>query len=461
MLARKPFSPPDKNSDDCDVLQILKRCFTYESEVVDSLFNVRNAHVLRGHSLPLYGPAEGPNSFMPDFKTTYKAVCNIDVNIVCCTILGATMANDAKKCNLDFKMSRYQSDNNSCESFLSLMEARFTARNGNRSILMQRSPLPKLSAQISPQLAKSTLTEGQRLKIALMMRGDADDHKYIKFWPTHTLYSRKGCMLLQSRAFWVSRSGNDVEEAAREDISHQSVCRSKFDLVTVHEVCFGPAEKPDVLPCSMWFNLVEGRDLVPCSTIMAKKYVDDVKGRKTPCRNEDENHHNSALLQPNIYFACKSPILFNETDPFRPFFQIRPYDIDAFNLVTLMMKHRCAFCCNSITEEQSFNLMASIEGQYRAQSRFCDGWSWPKNYGHPNDIRYNSFAPLVNGEYEICPSHNCYTSEIWSSFINTMHSSPDTPRQKKRLPVLKHLSSGSSLAESVSSRMSRIHPTTK
>jgi hypothetical protein len=486
MLSRKPFTSQDKNRSDLNVLETLNRCFTYESEVIDSLSNVRNAELLKGNPFPLSASPEhsggGCDPHVTDLHTTYDAVCNVSPQIVHTAIFGADRSTFDSNGGLQSSVGSSRNnvyspaDMTVSEAFYNLMEVRETARRNQGTALAGRRLFFNYQAahqhqqrSIPPQESSRTLTEEQRLTIALVMRGNPGVYKSLKFWPTHTLYSQKGCMVIQSRTFWVAREGHDVQEVAsgQQQWARPGASGPHYDLVTAHELVFGPAEKRNVLPCSIWFNLTDGRDLVPCSTLMAKKYIDDVKGRKGPCPSGNDNF-NLELPFPGVYQRQASSSqadhchhgakMFRLEDCLRPFFQVRPYDQVAFDLVTAMMKHRLEACRGGNKAIARLAADAkTIANQFHSQSRFWDTWMWPKNLGHPTEMTHDTYAPLVCGEYSMAENEpnsqhqgKNAVADIWTSFIKAMDdetaaASEDDFCRKGRLGVFKHLSRGSTL----------------
>lgn len=166
-------------------------------------------------------------------------------------------------------------------------------------------------------------TRTLRLKIALVMRGGFTLEQFT-FWPTHILHQSgqsHPCMVIQQKAFSVQGKKNLVE-ISLDEYKYAVGHRKNHTMLLVHELAFGPASKPGVIPPCLIFQLSDD-DLVVCPPDVAKRYVDSLRGRS----------------QPPLLLELRLGTLLEQSFPglHYPFFHIKPSDKDAFSLVTRAM----------------------------------------------------------------------------------------------------------------------------
>jgi len=314
----------------------------------------------------------------------------------------------------------------------------------------------------STKQSASVLTERHRLEIALSMRGK-NEGTY-EFWPTHLLFGKEGCMILQKKAFIVlpsaGMSSGESENQALIDVGFNDIDYYKMlgcNFCVIHELAFGPSQKKNVLPVSLWFDLEEDIDLVKCSNQESKRLVDEIKSRNRAYASADQSV--ASIPMENLLFTTSTP-----------FFQLRPSDNSAFGLVTRMIHHRLRklqmlsdahanlkeSTCNDALDTMDQELIKD----FQANKTHWDDWhSWPPNMGFEVPSTLKDSVPAGESVYEI---HTFAETSIvstkhakrrWDAFVDVMsHESiesiypekiphPRDNKARRRLSVLESLAS--------------------
>lgn len=290
-------------------------------------------------------------------------------------------------------------------------------------------------------------TRSLRLKIAIAMRGGFKMEQFT-FWPTHILHQSgqsHPCMVIQQKAFSVQGKKNVVEI----NLDHYKYAVDQT-MVLVHELAFGPAAKPGVIPPCLIFQLSE-EDLVVCPPEVAKRYVDSLRGRSQPPLLLE--HRLGTMLEqsfPGLHY---------------PFFHMKPNDKDAFSLVTkAMLFQLCKLQmeeeddeCEGIFKVEQYDKKANIavgelalKAEYHKFINYCNTFLMvprTKDFKEPTTLE------------EIVPSNSCnynveddtdghtssyvakrYTKAVIDLQRNIGEDSPeDECNGDRRLPVFRRL----------------------
>jgi hypothetical protein len=326
----------------------------------------------------------------------------------------------------------------------------------------------------STHKCKYLLTERHRLEMVLVMRGSknnkaavtnkANTKGGVEFWPTHSLFGQEGCMVLQKKAFLIlpapllsscseHHENPLVQEIDECDIGYYKLYMRQCPVLVVHELAFGPAQKNNVLPVSYWFGLAEGPDLIKAAYPQARRIVDEIKNRnKAGVHDNDADAPDSSFKSSGAGEHClprSLPLLFTTATPF---FELRPRDESAFDLITDMMNHRRAMLIpvwrniqGRGASESGGHLMHRLQShernmalqkgklrvEFNAHKRHWNAWwSWPRTEGHALSLPLDNAAmegPVPSGKcmYEVprgatC-NHNKHTKLRWDAFVGELN----------------------------------------
>lgn len=267
----------------------------------------------------------------------------------------------------------------------------------------------------------SHLTPTQKLDIALKMRGGSEWG--FKFQPQHIIY-KQPCMVLQERAFIISRKGNMIPI----ELSNYNQ-GSPFHLL-VREIAFGPDSDPTVRGVAIWF------DINPCEI--------ELSSLKEAKRFRWKRDLSNARQQKG------SP--FDQLDHFN---MVRPNDRLAYDLVTDLMKHQHDVLKSEAIENLSLRaarLKELSQEENKLRDRFesmhqdWKRWAWPINKGR-TQITKETSVPEAESEYiPETESHGVRpeSQTIWCSYVSQVQDStplPDTsaPDENKGLAVFRKL----------------------
>lgn len=306
---------------------------------------------------------------------------------------------------------------------------------------------------------RNTLSEIQKLSIALQMRGG--NQWMYKYRPQHVIFQDL-CMILEKCAFSFE---DDAGEAVPISISKYR--SGNPNHVMVREIAFGPDSDPTVRGVALWFNIPES-EVVECTAQQAKRF----RWRKTS-KFEDSNMEHK-------------PSVFDSRECFT---MIRPHDRDAFDLATRLLRHRyesvkaakLASLSDRFEALQKLNKdREEFQATFYNHRRHWVDWTYPINAGRqlfdddtpvpPVDAEYN---PIIDTESIDQQRLNCNAADymvgsaiqgIWISFTKTMETiergnfpaehdptdyskKTDSGRQllllrERRLPIFQSLSRG-------------------
>jgi hypothetical protein len=255
-----------------------------------------------------------------------------------------------------------------------------------------------------------TFTEAHKLAIALKMRGGSS--WTYKFQPTHILYGELECMVLQERAFKTLET-NEIWEIPTYELDPH-----KATHIMVREIAFGPDSDPSVRGVALYFDIPKG-----CIEWNTKR---DPKSYRWFKKTENPMSLSSMLL--------------NATESFS---MIRPYDHDAYELATDMLKNRLMTCISeniknigvrSLALQERANEKLELERRFLSQRRHWMTWAWPINMGLQY-VNESTPVPLVDSNYIPMPDEQITEDEggdkfpnstmgivakkIWDSFLTT------------------------------------------
>lgn len=311
---------------------------------------------------------------------------------------------------------------------------------------------------------RNTLSEIHKLAIALQMRGESD--WMYKYCPQHVINNTL-CMVIQKRAFYINKSGqayrislknykaNNPRHVLVQYVSlpvflsfaitktHKRPFR--FPLTPSSELAFGPDSDPTVHGVALYFNISES-DVVQCTPQQAKRF----RWKK-----------NTNNLASNFdYREC--------------FKMIRPYDRDAYELATSIMRHRW-----EVLKAERLSILNSrfeaidrldkekelLKSTFLAYKRNWINWYWPVSNGRqivdddtpvpPVDTEY---LPTIDEESVLNRNKEVVKGSaiqnVWDSFVSSPpfkvldeekdEEKVNTGQQsgRKRLRVFEHLGDG-------------------
>lgn len=270
------------------------------------------------------------------------------------------------------------------------------------------------------------LNEQNRLEIALSMRGKATNLQGYEFWPTHVLYGKEGCMILQKKAFWIV-SSTEIKQSQQfsvlqiplSEVGHYE--RLHQIVVLVHELAFGPEMKKNTLPTSLWFNLSEGYDLEECSHFESKRLADEVKARNRTSANLNKKKESDGE---------ENQLLFTTATPF---FQVRAQDKSAFLLVTQMIQHRLYDVrrIDKVPDKNGYGVTSNrgmIDEEYftdehllsafHASRKYWNDWYlWPERKGHVSPKNMDCDVVSEVGIYEVPEFCSRHLKRRWDAFV--------------------------------------------
>lgn len=317
----------------------------------------------------------------------------------------------------------------------------------------------------------------QRLRIALLMRGEAHSDRH-RYKTTHALFGEP-CAVLQTRAYQLLPDSGDEEIVAEVPLEY---ARSfPASTVVVREVAFGADSDPSSpYPVSLWFGLDDERDLKECDRAAVDK-IHRAKAKKSKSQQrcataagaaaaasasgDDENPQEAGIRPPSPRSSSPTQHQHQQRGndierraaslPDRPFRLVRPADRDASALVESVLRHRLdrlrvaaaaalaadgkSSSSDRASEEASLTvreaaLRASYEGQRRhwaAVGTFPLGANAPcAGAGGRDSVDESTEAPPARGPYEVPPVDASSSSSsgkghetarvVWNSFVSTV-----------------------------------------
>jgi hypothetical protein len=289
-----------------------------------------------------------------------------------------------------------------------------------------------------------------------------------KYRPQHIIYDEL-CMVIQKRAFRLTE-----EEAIEIPLS---MCRrsavTPFTYVIVREIAFGPDSDPTVRGVALWFGISDD-DVTVCTPQQAKRFR-----WKRPLRSRSNTPSPTGNMKSNK----TSPMSFDTKDCF---FMTRPYDTDAYNLVSGMLYHRLGvlrtkripqqmMTDRSVALETLTKHDAQLRNLFEHLVQYWTTWAWPVNEGRDH-VDANTPAPPIDSKYwhhgapdtgsdddlsSLGTSSDSIVKRIWESFVaagfgDAQQKNPSDDDEtastkgagsKRRLAVFEALSGGASLSD--------------
>lgn len=346
--------------------------------------------------------------------------------------------------------------------------------------LVCNTPPTDLDSSLRHKSSKAfiPLTQAHKIAIALKMRGGSS--WTYKYKPTHLIYGSE-CMVLQTRAFKTFDTDSILEIPVYECDSRKA---SQF---IVREIAFGPDSDPNVRGVSLFFD-VEKNAIAANSFSKARAFR--LKSPGSPTNDNDgidavsmdPSCDSSPKKQAPAQSWDRKAIIEKLLDQQESFAMIRPYDHDAYELVTDILKHRL-----QMSKAENKSVHASIEKlteeKLALEQRFLNlrrhwmAWAWPTNMGR-QCVDESTPVPLVDCNYvpilsqspvsgkgngtsgdESSSMMGILAKKIWDSFVNAelepppqcrpMICQPVTPQQleaKKRLCTFEKLAKGEPIA---------------
>lgn len=228
------------------------------------------------------------------------------------------------------------------------------------------------------------ISEMHRLAIALIMRKRSAARAYA-FSPTHS-FCGELCMILQMKHFRLDdtvihgEAKRRIVEMTEKEISNSL---NGSNIITAHEIAFGPVGDTSCRPAAIWFN-IDRNDLSACTRQQTRKH------KRSRHRLRYKRAEDTKIAPPS---------------PVPPFNCNQPIDEAAFNLITEMMAHRYRLlvCRSSATpNEKQLQSLAlkeeELQRSFESQRRFWMTWYWPKKLGS-NEINEETDVPDVHGAY--------------------------------------------------------------
>lgn len=293
------------------------------------------------------------------------------------------------------------------------------------------------------------VSELHRIVIASVMRQLRLGTSYI-YHPTHVIFGEL-CMILQSRAFRIV-PGNpssmdwdvaNLRELAIPDMYWGTVesdePTSVFDndlennIVVAHEVAFGPIGDPNSKPLSICFNIPTS-EMSKCTPQQAKRHKRTRnRTQKAMQRERNMSPTFSSTSTSGEFFIGSSDegVRDYESSDTPPFYENQPLDVNAFDLVSDILKHRAQVLMTKTVpglldlEKKISRDDKILRFRFENQFRFWATWAWPLTLGR-DQVDESTQVPPVGGIYsfKIEPLRQqsiqyakLATGFIWLSFV--------------------------------------------
>jgi len=319
-------------------------------------------------------------------------------------------------------------------------------------------------------LAKTKISELQRLSIASRMGYGTDPKKQFVYKPQHLVYNEI-CMVIRTEYFCLlkpedmpgslSTSSSPPIDRMVKGISKEDYDAAKMmyndnaafkrdEVIVVQELAFGLCGEP-ASRVSLWFDLAnkEMTELSPQEVKKLKRCKQRSKGAADGSQimcypgsewaNMDsakERHGSSSRVMVSSSF---------DTHPHRPFFRVEPVmnDTIAVSLIKSILNHRITvllqreYHAYSGEETVVKQFIAAQDAENKAFFRNINNsaneWEWAvtKDRQHVNE---ETIVPKTLTNYT--PSSPSHVTPIWNGFLHEMKGI-DEKKTSKRLPVFK------------------------
>ena len=336
-------------------------------------------------------------------------------------------------------------------------------------------------------LAKTKISELQRLSIASHMGYGTDPKKQFVYKPQHLVYNEI-CMVIRTEYFCLlkpedmagslSTRGSPPIDRMAKGISKEDYDAAKMmyndntafkrdEVTVVQELAFGLCGEP-ASRVSLWFDLAnnEMTELSPQEVKKLKRCKQRSKGATDGSQimcypgsewanmdSAQETRHSSSRIMVSSSFAqetrhSSSRVMVSssfDTHPHRPFFRVEPVinDTIAVSLIQSILNHRITVLLQreyraysgEETVVKQFIAAQDTENKafFRNINNSANAWEWAvtKDRQHVNE---ETSVPKTLTNYT--PSSPSHVTPIWNGFLHEMKRS-DEKNTSKRLPVFK------------------------
>jgi hypothetical protein len=322
-------------------------------------------------------------------------------------------------------------------------------------------------------LAKTKISELQRLSIAKYMEYGTEPKTQYVYKPKYTVYNEL-CMVLRTKYFCLLKPGDMtaslgicdcpridciVKEIPKKDydaakmIYNANALYDRNEVIVVQELAFGLCGEP-ASRVSLWFDLAND-DMAELSLQDIKKLKRGnqrntrTKARKILCYPGSDLPRSDYALEHSGSSRVMASSSF-DTHPHRPFFRVEPVmgDTVAMSLVQSILNHRIAVLLQREYrvykgEDAMVKAFVAIQDSdnkelFRNIKKCAAEWQWPVAKGRQN-INKETSVPKTLTDYT--PSSPSHVTPLWNGFLDEMKKSERKITTKKRLPIFKTIHS--------------------
>lgn len=326
-------------------------------------------------------------------------------------------------------------------------------------------------------LAKTKISELQRLSVANLMGYGTKPKKQFVYKPKHTVYNEL-CMVLRTKYFCLLKPEDMagsmgicdsppteciVKEISKEDhdaakmIYSADALYNRDEVIVVQELAFGLCGEP-ASRVSLWFDLANN-DMAELSLQDVKKLkrgqqrIKGTKVRKIVMCYPGSDGSYSDYAQEKAGSSRVVASSSFDTHPHRPFFRVEPVmsDTVVVSLVQSILNHRIGVLLQREYrvyrgEEAVVKAFVAIQDAdnkelFRNIKNSATEWQWPVTKSRQN-VNEKTGVPKTLTDYT--PSSPSEVTPIWNGFLNEMKKGEGKTRTKKRLPIFKNINSSES-----------------
>jgi hypothetical protein len=258
-----------------------------------------------------------------------------------------------------------------------------------------------------PYTSSNSIVIEERYQVAIALKMMGEVGKLDAYTTTHIVFNQV-CMVTQCRAFRIPTNCAHETTMILNEITLNEYDETLSTDIFVHEITFSSngASISTVKDAFLFFNL-NPKTVQECTPKQAKKLM----------REQRVQQDGNDIVYPS-----------------RPFMLSRPQDRDAFQLTSMILRHRLENLCTEQimdealrcrTQARLIEIGTRLEVFFRRLVYNWRTWAWPVNKGREVATK-DSPIPSTEANYDL-PERNGlnYCGLVWESFKSTLEEVSD------------------------------------